>query len=195
MTQNQTAARRGHLPAKRHLKNGQAVRIRYVTRRDRALVEHSFSRLSERSRFLRFHSVRDSLTDAELNRITDARNTDTVAIGAETMPARAPVGLAHFIRLSPGGPTAELALTITDPCQRLGAGRLLLDCLVRSAAQCGIVTLLAFVHRENRGMKRLLRAYPWANRRSDAWDLEITLSVADMIAAGAERGTNTQDAA
>ena len=170
------------LPCTQTLKDGTQILIRDVARGDRALVEAGFAHLSDRSRFLRFLTPRKQLTERELDVLTDPTDEDDVAIGAVTVPGRGqtsmPIGLARFIRLTPGGNKAEFALTVVDTFQGKGAGRLLLRALAHRARHCGVQEFLAYLHRDNRAMRGLLESYGATRTTAGRTEIEMTASVA-----------------
>ncbi|APX10535.1 hypothetical protein BWR18_01595 [Tateyamaria omphalii] len=153
-----------------------------VKAQDSALIRDGFAHLSERSRFMRFLATRSALTDADLARITDAKDEGNVALGAVTRPDNTPVGLGRFIRLDPEGPDAEMALTVVDAFQGQGAGRLLLGTLAQVAKGCGVTTFIALVHRDNRAMLGLLRSYGAVVEQGIEVDLELRLPLSSVPA-------------
>lgn len=169
----------GILPRDATLRNGCGVTLRAVVPADRALIEDGFAHLSQHSRFMRFLNLRQQLSAAELAQITDPDNHDNFALGAVTRKAGEPVGLARFVRLNPGGPRAEIAVTIADEYQHQGAGRLLLETLACIADNCGVRDFIALVHRENHAMQGLLKTYAWSHEQRTP-DLEVTLPVSGV---------------
>ncbi|WP_299046418.1 GNAT family N-acetyltransferase [uncultured Tateyamaria sp.] len=170
------------LPRRARLKSGHEVEIRPVEERDGALIRDGFAHLSDQSRFMRFLATRGALSDAELARLTDAGDDDSLALGAVTQPDTTPVGLARFIRLDPAGPDAEMALTVVDAFQGQGAGRVLLETLAQAARGCGVTAFIALVHRDNHAMLGLLHSYGAVVEQGMAVDLELRLPLSSVPA-------------
>ena len=165
------------------LKDGRPILIRQIQRSDQALLEEGFGKLSSRSRVMRYLAPKKELSKSEIDLITDPTDMDDVTLGALAQNSagdwRHPVGTSRFIRLSPGGDDAEIAVTIVDEYQRLGAGRILLAELIARARDCGITRLVAFVHSENKAMKALAQNFGGhvAERHETEVRLHIDLDV------------------
>ncbi len=136
------------------LKNGKSVLVREVGPSDRLLMQTGFEHLSDESRYFRFLMARKDLTDAELDRLTATNEIEHVAIGALVESPTGPeaVGIARYICLSDQTQTAEIAVTISDSCQRQGLGSILLGILAKFANLNGISEFVALVHSQNRSM-------------------------------------------
>lgn len=123
------------------LRDGTRIELRLVRPEDKALFREGFAQMSPESRFRRFLSEKDVLTEADLHYLTEVDGVDHVAIGAAALDEIGrylPVGIARFVRLSDRPETAEPAVVVVDPWQGKGAGRILLERLVAAARQRGI---------------------------------------------------------
>jgi hypothetical protein len=79
------------------LRDGSAVLIRPVRSSDAPLLAAGFARLSARSRWMRFLTVKNKLSPAELRYLTDIDHHDHEALGAQSRDGRG-VGVARYIR-------------------------------------------------------------------------------------------------
>src|SRR3954471_9862410 len=102
------------------LRDGSEIEIRPVTAADRRLLLAGFARFGERSRQQRFFGVKVRLTEAELAFFTEVDHRDHEALGAIDPATGTGVGIARFIRLEPGGPVAEAAVSVVDDWQGRG---------------------------------------------------------------------------
>jgi acetate---CoA ligase (ADP-forming) len=128
------------------LRDGGTLRLRPPATADADALVAFFSRLSERSLYLRFHgALRPSARLAE-----PFLNPDWVERGAlvGTLEDRI-VALASYARLRDPA-TAEIAFAVSDEEQGRGIGTRLLEQLALRAAEAGIGSFVAEVMAENR---------------------------------------------
>jgi hypothetical protein len=115
------------------LRDGTPIRIRLLAPEDKALLRRGFENWSAESRYTRFLTPKQRLSDDELRYLCEVDQETHFALGAirEVGDGRGePVGLgiARFIRLQdrPGEPiTAEAAIAVADEVARQGLGKLL----------------------------------------------------------------------
>ena len=138
------------------LPDGTRVMLRPLGPGDALLLREAVLRLSERSRYLRFHGPKTELSDDELRYLTDIDGEEHVSLGAFSGQPRQLVGVGHFIR-DEGADAADFALTVADPFQGRGLGALLLARLRLAALERGIARFTGQVLDENRPMLGLLR--------------------------------------
>lgn len=132
------------------------VRVRRMTRSDVAALDDAFTGLSERSRFLRYHSATPRLTARMRRALLDLDGTRHLAHVAEVTAGdgiRA-IGIARLLDLGDG--RAEVAVEVVDAWHRRGVGSLLLASIGREADRLGYIEMHAEVLPENRPMRRLL---------------------------------------
>jgi GNAT superfamily N-acetyltransferase len=124
------------------LRDGTRVRLRVVQRADRELLLRGFDRLSPRSRYLRFLSPKNGLSDRELDDLLTLDGEDRFALGAQKLqPGGAEgegLGIARFARLPARPAVAEAAVTVTDEAQGQGLGTILLARLAAAARERGV---------------------------------------------------------
>jgi RimJ/RimL family protein N-acetyltransferase len=140
------------------LADGTHLVFRPVVPEDKALFLAAFERLSPLSRYRRFLSPLPRLNAALLSHLTEVDHrvhSAWVAVVHEDSETAA-VGVARAIRLDdPRG--AEVAITVIDPYQGRGIGRLLLATLVLEAAEQGVTRFVGLVLADNAPMQAVLR--------------------------------------
>jgi len=139
------------------LRDGSKVLIRQVQPADAALLADGFSRLSGKSRQMRFLARKDRLSAAELRYFTDLDHRDHEALGALDQADGRGVGVARYVRDAKDPRAAEVAVTIVDDWQGRGLGAELLTRLSDRARSEGICRFTALVAEDNRAMAGLLR--------------------------------------
>ena len=138
------------------LRDGTAIRVRALTRSDRALIAGAFERLSDRSRFLRFFSPQPRLTKRTLDALMAVDHDDHVALVA--LHEGSAVGVVRYVRDRDDRGLAHLAITVVDAYQGRGLGRALIAELLDVAAQRGIRGLVLDIHPDNHVMTALARS-------------------------------------
>src|SRR3954471_17853681 len=165
------------------MRDGSELEIRPVTAADRRLLLSGFQRFGERSRRQRFFGVKVALTEAELAFFTEVDHHEHEALGAVDPVSGAGVGVARFIRLRPGGPVAEAAVSVVDDWQGRGVGRVLLDALVDRAHEEGVERFQASVLPSNRAMLEAFRrvgAVEVTRRELDALEICVELPLSEV---------------
>jgi len=135
------------------LRDGSTLRLRAPLAADAEAVLDFFARLSERSRYLRFHgfpALGPKLVEPVLDPDWDERGA---LIGC--LEGRV-VALANWVRLRDRR-AAEVAFTVDDAHQRRGIGTRLLERLAALAAETGIEQFVAQVLPDNRSMLDVFR--------------------------------------
>ncbi|MCA9711905.1 MAG: hypothetical protein KDK70_39070, partial [Myxococcales bacterium] len=143
------------------LRDGSRVRLRLVRPGDKAQLVAGLHRLSPHSRYLRFFTDKERLTEAELRYLTEVDGEDHFALGVSRLDdeGREGEGLAigRFVRLADEPRVAEPALAVVDHAQGQGLGRLLLLRLIAAAAERHVEAFRCDFLAINRGMQELLR--------------------------------------
>jgi GNAT superfamily N-acetyltransferase len=154
------------------LRDGTRVRLRTIKPADKQRLVAGLARLSPQSRYLRFFTDKERLTDGELRYLTELDGERHFAIGATRVEADGSegegLGIGRFVRLPDEPEVAEPALAVVDDAQGLGLGRLLLLRLVAAAAERGVEVFRCDFLAINRGMQALLEdVSPDVRFRSD----------------------------
>jgi RimJ/RimL family protein N-acetyltransferase len=139
------------------LRDGSTVLIRQVQSADAALVADGFTRLSPRSRQMRFLTGKRQLSSAELRYLTDVDHHDHEALVALNQADGRGVGIARYIRHADDPHAAEIAVTIVDDWQGRGLGSELVTRLSGRARHEGIQRFTALVAEDNTAVARMLR--------------------------------------
>src|SRR5574340_1016849 len=132
------------------LRDGTTLRLREPTAADVDAIATFFARLSERSRFLRFHglglrgsSVATAFVDPDWDELGSLVGTLREPAGEERI-----VALGSYSRLRDRR-TAEAAFAVADDYQQKGIGTRLLERLAERASARGIETFVAEVLPDN----------------------------------------------
>jgi len=168
------------------LSDGTPVVLRLVTSEDKELLRREFERWSHDSRYTRFHTPKQHLSEEELEYLTNVDQESHFAIGAihrdgDGHGEATGLGIARFIRLPDvdGEPvTAEAAISVADRAQSKGLGRLLFLRLVAAAAERGIERFRCFVLDGNSSMEELIeRIAPDHTTETDGGVMSIDFPV------------------
>jgi GNAT superfamily N-acetyltransferase len=135
------------------LEGGSVATLSPVLKADREFFEKGLEELSLQSRFARFGQGISSLSERELDYLTDVDQRHHVAWGALLGDQAAGVG--RYIVL-PKGQCAEFAITVLDEVQGRGVGRALFDALVAVARADGIEELCFEAQADNEAVMYLL---------------------------------------
>jgi RimJ/RimL family protein N-acetyltransferase len=139
------------------LRDGSTVMVRPVQSTDASLLADGFTRLSERSRRLRFLGDKNNLTVAELRYLTCIDHHDHEALGALSPDGRG-IGVARYVRDSEDPGRAEVAVTVVDEWHGRGLGTKLLELLSDRARAEGVDRFTATVASDNMASSRLVRS-------------------------------------
>jgi len=139
------------------LDDGARVLFRPLRRDDREILRQGFEDLSDDSRYHRFFTPLNALSEEQLDSLTDVDFVDRVAWLAllPDDPSVAGAGVARFVRAKDNPEVAEAAVTVIDKYQRRGVGSALLRILAQSAIELGIRRFRAFVLGENKAMLQM----------------------------------------
>lgn len=147
-----------HRVVEQVLRDGTHIRLRPLLPSDRWVLQDGMTRLSERTRWLRFHSAQGELSGAQLRWLLDVDHVDREAIVAEVLVDSLPhpVGVARYTRVDPS--TADVAAVIEDDWQGRGLGRRLLEHLAAVSRENGIERWTGEVLASNDTVLGLLRS-------------------------------------
>jgi len=142
------------------LADGTRIAIRLIQPTDKDEIRRQFTRLSPESRYRRFFHAVNELSDDMLAYLTEVDQVDHFAVVAVTdsldMKTEEGVGVGRFVRLPDPPGAAEAAVTVVDPFQRRGVGKLLLETLADAALERGVRAFRGEVLTTNGPMRRLL---------------------------------------
>lgn len=173
------------------LADGTLVTIRPIRPEDKEQLRDGFARLSPASRYLRFHSFKQALSEEDLRYLTEVDGDDHHALVAVTsshdLREDVGIGVARFVRDAKEPDLAEAAITVADDFQGKGLGKVLLRRLIEAAREHGVRRFQAEVLPENGPMVHLLRDAGAQVVRTDGQSLVLEVPVA-------QRGEGTDDA-
>lgn len=135
--------------------DGGTLHLRPILPDDADALLALHSRLSERTRYLRFFGPYPVMPRRDVERFTTVDHHDRVALVAVLGDDIIAVG--RFDRLEPGGTAAEVALVVEDAHQGRGLGSILLEHLAAAGRERGVAGFVAEVLAENRQMVRIFR--------------------------------------
>lgn len=168
-----------------NLLDGKKVAIRLITSDDKIALTEFYSRVSNESRFLRYHYLKGKLTDDDLTNFCDVDYQDSLGLVAEQEQdgQKEIIGVGRFYRLPTNTHTAEVAFIVQDSEQRKGIGTCLLKHLAILAWELDIYFFLGEVLRENSRMLSICRkSDPEMNLFVDSDSTcAVTLSVAETM--------------
>ena len=141
------------------LPDGKKVVIRLITSNDKKSLGEFYSRVSDESRYFRFHYSKSLLTNDDLANFCDVDYQDSLGLVAEQEQDRRKqiIGVVRFYRLPSDPHTAEVALLVQDSEQKKGVGTCLLKHLAILAWARGINSFRGEVLRENSRLLSMCR--------------------------------------
>lgn len=162
------------------LRDGALIEVRPLTADDRELLQAGFDRLSPESRYRRFMGPMPTLSERDLDYLTQIDHHDHEALLAIDPATGQGVGVARFVRID--DQTAEPAVAVVDDWQRRGVGTVLLGALAQRAREEGIERFCAPVLAVNSDAIAVLESLGETSRRRSGRELEMTieLPVADQ---------------
>jgi RimJ/RimL family protein N-acetyltransferase len=131
-----------------HLETGLELLLRPLRDDDKRLLAQAFERLSPETRYRRFFSPLQSLSETDLRYLTEVDHHNHEAIAAVNPENGMIVGVARFVR-SDDPTEAEVAVVVGDPWQGHGVATVLLQRLVGRAREEGIDHFVALVMSDN----------------------------------------------
>ena len=135
------------------LSDGSAVHMRQIRPEDAPAIVEFHSRMSDRTRYLRYFSPYPSIPARDLERFVNVDHREREAFVIVSGPRIMAVG--RYERLGPDSPEAEVAFVVEDANQGRGIGSVLLEHLADAARENGITRFVAEVLPHNGGMLRV----------------------------------------
>jgi GNAT superfamily N-acetyltransferase len=142
------------------LRSGESLVIRAIRPDDKDRLHEHFLSLGHESVYNRFFGPKLDLTAAELRQLTELdfdRHVGLFAVrrreGREEV-----LGVARYVVIEGTSPLrAEMAVAVSDACQNLGVGTVLLEHLARIAVARGVRAFEADVLGANNRMMHMIR--------------------------------------
>ncbi len=170
------------------LTDGTPVTLRHIRPSDAGELRRAFHSLSPESRYRRFFRDVSDLSPNALRYLTEVDGMNHVAIVAvgyaPDLKTEIGYGIARFVRVAAEPDVAEAAITVIDPMQRRGLGRILALSLAHAARERGIRRFRGEVLVANAPMRGLVEGLG-AEVHSESSDaLTIDIALDDAHAAG-----------
>jgi GNAT superfamily N-acetyltransferase len=160
------------------LRDGRAVDVRPLKRGDREGLAAAVTRLSDRTRYLRFATGKPRLTKRELDFLVDIDHHRHEAIVAIDSSTGRGVAIVRYIEVAGEPDVAEVAATVTDDWQGRGLGTALLAQLAARARDEGYSAFRASVLASNQRVIAMLLAAGFAPLPSRGGLREYELALA-----------------
>jgi acetyltransferase len=124
-------------------------------------IANAFDSMSCQSRWLRFASPINRLSEKQLEYLASLDGADHVGWCATvgTEDGEKGIGMARYVKLTKEENVAEFSLSVVDEFQGQGIGRELLKKLLETAAEHGVEILRGYVLLSNRPMLALCRRF------------------------------------
>ncbi len=143
------------MPDPTTLVDGTPVRVRSLGPEDHDEFVAAFQGLSASSRYTRFLSPMERLTDAEVRYFLAVDHHDHEALVVTAQETGERLGIGRYVRLEDRPEAAEVAFTVADAWQGRGVGSFLLDALAERARENGITVFTAEMLASNHAMRAL----------------------------------------
>ncbi|UQU66369.1 GNAT family N-acetyltransferase [Couchioplanes caeruleus] len=148
------------------LSDGSAVHLRPIRPEDAPAIVEFHSRMSDRTRYLRYFSPYPRIPERDLERFVNVdhreREAFVIVSGSRIM------AVGRYERLGPDSPEAEVAFVVEDAYQGRGIGSVLLEHLADAARENGILRFVAEVLPQNAGMLRVFSDFGYQIQRKYA---------------------------
>jgi GNAT superfamily N-acetyltransferase len=164
------------IPAGTRLRDGATIVIRPIEPEDKDAIVSGFEKLSPESRYRRFFSPLDRLSNRDLAYLTEVDHHDHEALIAHSENGE-PLGVARYVR-GADAQKAEVAVVVIDEWHGRGVATALLTRLVVRAREEGVRIFTATILTDNRdalGLMRQLGDPHTVGAPSTTLDLEMEL--------------------
>jgi acetyltransferase len=147
-----------HLAREHRLSDGRTVTIRPIRREDDVLEREFLTGLSGESRYQRFHKWVRAPSDKLIHLLTDIDHDKQMAwvCAAPAGNREELVGEARYV-CNPDGASCEFGVMIADQWRKTGIAGILMQTLLATARERGLISMEGLVLRSNRKMLRFVR--------------------------------------
>lgn len=164
---------------KYQIKDDLIIFIRPLMKEDRKAFINAFSKLSDKTKQLRFLTSTDALSEKEFDYLVNVDHENHVAYCAfhNQKGEDVGVGVARYIKSIKKPNTAEIAVTIVDEFQGIGIGKLLIQNIVEHAKKHGIEKLVANAYYFNNTILNIVSKFPYEITGSSDGVLTIEIDI------------------
>jgi acyl-CoA synthetase (NDP forming)/GNAT superfamily N-acetyltransferase len=145
------------------LSDGSTVHLRPIRPADAPAIVDFHSRMSDRTRYLRYFSPYPRIPERDLERFVNVDHADREAF--VTVAGDRITAVGRYERLGPDSPDAEVAFVVEDAHQGRGIGSVLMEHLAEAARANGISRFVAEVLPQNGGMLRVFSDFGYQVQR------------------------------
>ena len=139
------------------LSDNTLIFTRAIRPSDKEQLARGHASLSDDSIHKRYLGPKPTLSPRELRYLTEVDGDNHYAIVAmDAGQEDQIVAVARYVRLEPGGPDAEVAITVCDEMQGKGLGSLLARLISDAARERGVKRLTASIASDNRAALKLM---------------------------------------
>jgi RimJ/RimL family protein N-acetyltransferase/nucleotide-binding universal stress UspA family protein len=171
-------------PDHRALKDGTRINIRPISPEDREALAAGFERLSPESRYRRFFTPLENLSEQQLEYLTQVDHHDHEALVAVEESTGEGIGVARFVRVADD--VAEPAIVVADEWQRRGVAGHLLDALADRARTEGVRQFVAPVLAQNTGAIEAFERLGEVTLAPQGIESELTVDLIEPADAGSQ---------
>jgi RimJ/RimL family protein N-acetyltransferase len=138
------------------IRDGTTVGVRSIEPSDADALQDAFEQLSLQSRYERFLSPLDHMSNAMVRYFTEVDHHDHEALVACDPDSERMIAVARYVREEDDPELAEAAITVADDWQGRGLGTAMLGELAERAREEGVKRFTAYVLARNEEMIDLL---------------------------------------
>jgi L-amino acid N-acyltransferase YncA len=165
------------------LDSGVRLTFRLIRPGDKDLLLEGFRQLSNHSRYERFFTYLETLSEEQLRYLTEVDHENHSAWLAIAVDGRRDrgVGVGRWIRIANEPDIAEVAVTVIDEFHRQGIGRTLLYLCAKSALSKGVRAFRAWVLHDNNATLHMLERAGAARGRWESGVFEVTVPLEGAV--------------
>lgn len=163
--------------------DGAPVRLRPLTLGDGEALRVAISKLSNRSRYLRFFNGAATLPEHVVHRLADVDGVNHVAWVAidETQDDKPIIGAVHAQRANETETFGEFSIALLDAWHARGVSRVLIALLAAESRKVGMEMLKADVLWENKKGRALMAAIGARSAGSDGTTIQFRMVLDDVL--------------
>lgn len=163
--------------------DGAPLRLRPLTLDDEGALRVAISKLSNRSRYLRFFNGAATLPEHVVHRLADVDGVNHVAWAAidESQDDKPIIGAVHAQRASEAESFGEFSIALLDDWHARGVSRVLIALLAAESRQAGMEMLKADVLWENKKGRALMAAIGARSAGSDGTTIQFRMVLDEVL--------------